>query len=69
MQQYIPQQFSRKPRSLSEFKLWKATELRLLLLYTGPVVMDEFLLPDVYSNFLYLSVAIRLLLCPSSVEH
>lgn len=69
MQQHIPREFSRKPRSLSEYKLWKATELRLFLLYTGPVVMKEFLLPEVYSNFLDLSVAVRLLLCPSLVEH
>ena len=30
--------------------------------------MNEFLSPDVYSNFLDLSVAVRLLLCPSLVE-
>ena len=31
-------------------------------------LMKEFLSPDVYSNFLDLSVAVRLLLCPSLVE-
>jgi len=68
MQPYVPREFSQKPRSLTEFKLWKATELQLFLLYTGPVVMNEFLSPDVYSNFLDLSVAVWLLLCPSLVE-
>jgi len=64
LQQYIPQEFSRKPRSLS------ATELRLFLLYVSPVLMKEFLSPDVSSNFLdlSLSLAVQLLLCPSLVK-
>lgn len=64
----IPRDFARKPRSLSEFKHWKATELRLFLIYTGPVVLKGFLSPDMYSNFIDLSVAIRLLLSPSLCE-
>nr|XP_047131573.1 uncharacterized protein LOC124810559 isoform X1 [Hydra vulgaris] len=61
---YIPKEFSRKPRSLSDFRHWKATELRLFLIYTGPVVLKGLLEPKFYSNFLDLSVAIRILLCP-----
>ena len=61
---YISREFSRKPRSLSDFRHWKATELRLFLIYTGPVVLKGFLEPKLYSNFLDLSVAVRILLCP-----
>lgn len=35
LQPFIPTEISRKPRSLLEHKLWKATELRLFLIYTG----------------------------------
>lgn len=49
---HVPCEFSRKPRSLSEFKLWKATELRLFLVYTGPVVLKGLISPEFYTNFL-----------------
>ncbi|XP_065643787.1 uncharacterized protein LOC136075223 [Hydra vulgaris] len=62
---HIPREFSRKPRSLLEYKKWKATELRQFLLYTGPVVLKNVLKDTVYSNFLDLSVAIRILLSPN----
>lgn len=61
---YIPREFSRRPRALSEYKQWKATELRLFLLYTGPICLKEILTNEQYSNFLDLSVAVRLLLSP-----
>jgi len=66
MRPHIPCDFSRKPRSLFEHKHSKATELRLFLLYTGPVCLKGVLQPDLYANFLDLSVAVRLLLCHSS---
>jgi len=68
IQPFISREFSRKPRSLSEHKLWKATELRLFLIYTGPVIVKGLLAPEVYSNFLDLSVAIRILLTPDLVQ-
>ena len=68
LRQHIPREFARKPRSLSEYKQWKATELRQFLLYTGPVVLKGILKDDMYSNFLDFSVAIRLLLSPNLVE-
>ena len=57
----IPKEFARKPRSLKEIDRWKATEFRLFLLYTGPVVMEQHIPPNVWKNILLLSVAIHLL--------
>ena len=60
----MPREFSRKPRTMSEFRHWKATELRQFLLYTGPVVLCDILLKQMYQNFVTLSVAINCLLSP-----
>ena len=69
MRQYVSREFSRKLRSLSEFKQWKATELQLFLVYIGLVVFKGFLSPQCYNNFLDLSVAVRILLCSSLLEN
>lgn len=58
---YVPAEFVRKPRSLSDLGHWKATEFRLFLLYTGPVVLSSVLRFELYDNFLTLHVALRLL--------
>ena len=62
LKRLLPCKFSRKPRSLFEFRQWKATEFRLFLLYTEPVVLKEKLTLALYKNFMCLSVAIRILL-------
>lgn len=56
----VPSEFSRKPRLLSEIKHWKATELRLFLFYTGPVVLKGTVSEEIYQNFLSLHIAITL---------
>ncbi|XP_067216038.1 uncharacterized protein [Linepithema humile] len=58
---YIPVEFARKPRKLDCVKLWKATEYRLLLLYTGPLTFKSILKRNVYVNFITLHVIIRIL--------
>ena len=69
LQCYIPREFARKPRSLSEYKTWKATELRLFLLYSGPVVLKGILSNNLYEHFLTFSVAIRIMLTQSLLDH
>lgn len=59
---HIPTEFNRKPRTLIELDFWKATEYRTFLLFTGPVVLKGNLNENKYLHFLYLSVAIRILL-------
>lgn len=61
----LPREFARKPRSLSEFNMWKATEFRQFLLYTGPVVLHGKIPNLQYKNFMLLSVAIRMVLSDS----
>lgn len=62
----IPCDFSRKPRGLNEVARWKATEFRLFLLYTGPVVLKGILSNDCFLHFICLHVAFRILLSSNS---
>lgn len=62
LKNYIPCEFSRKPRSLDVIDRWKATEFRQFLLYTGPLVLLNAVHPNIYKNFLLLSVAMHILL-------
>jgi hypothetical protein len=61
---YMPKEFCRKPRSLSEVMHWKATEFRQFLLYSGPAALHSNLKDSVYRNFMVLSVAMTILLSP-----
>lgn len=56
-----PAEFSRNIRGLETFKRWKATELRMFLLYTGPVVLKNIVRNKVYNHFLLFHSAIRIL--------
>ena len=62
---YMPREFVRKPRDIREVDRWKATEFRQFLLYTGPVCLFNNLAPEIYANFLLLSVGIYYLVNPS----
>jgi len=68
MNPLIPSDFSRKSRALNEVSRWKATEFRLFLLYTGPIVLKNVLRYDCYFNFLCLHISFRILLSPNSSE-
>jgi hypothetical protein len=66
----IPSDFVRKPRSLQFLDRFKATEFRLLLLYSGPVALKGVLSSEMYTHFMSLSLAMHILLSPKRcVEH
>lgn len=56
-----PKEFSRRIRNITDFGLFKATEFRVFLLYTGMVVLKNIINPELYENFLLLVCAIRIL--------
>lgn len=65
--QYCPREFARKPRSLSDYKDYKATEGRQFILYTGPICLRGMMEEQGYMHFLLLHAAIRAL-CHSSIS-
>lgn len=58
---WIPTEFARKTRSFDELDRWKATELRLFLLYVGPLVLKNHLSSEYLYHFNTLHCAIRIL--------
>lgn len=65
IKKYVPIEFSRKPRDLEEICRWKATELRQLLLYTGPLVFKNCLSDRCYTNFMSFHIAMVILISPN----
>lgn len=59
---HVPFEFARKPRVMQEVMRWKATELRLFLVYTGPYLLEGILSPSAFKHFLALHYAIRVLI-------
>lgn len=57
----VPCEFNRKPRSLAEYKRWKATEFRTFVLYTGIIVLQSTLNKDLYLHFVTLHVCLTIL--------
>jgi len=63
---YITSDFARKSRSIFEMRRWKATEFRLFLLYTGPIVLKNIISDEYYTNFMALNIAMIILLSPNN---
>jgi hypothetical protein len=57
----LPRDFAHLPRDMKHYGRWKATEFRLFLHYTGPVLLMNILDDDLYQNFLKLHVASTIL--------
>jgi len=62
---YIPSDFARKTRELQDIGRWKATELRLFMLYIGPIVLRNIINKDVFTNFMCLHVSMLILVSPN----
>lgn len=62
LKKHIPCEFSRKTRPITECKRYKATEFRLLLLYTGPIILKDVISSKMYNNFIVLSLASSILI-------
>jgi len=65
LKKQIPCDFVRKPRSLDELARWKATELRLFLLYVGPIAIYSIVPNTIYQHFLSLNTAMTIYLSPN----
>lgn len=60
--QFIPSMFARKPRSFQYIRMWKATEYRQFLMYSGQFVLKDVLSKKLYQHFMKLCVGICILM-------
>lgn len=63
-----PRDFVRKPRSLKEWTMYKATEERRLCLYDGIVVFKDCIQKNIYHHYLMLHGALTILSSPLLVQ-
>lgn len=52
LKKIISSDFVKNIREIQDLVRWKATELRLFLLYLGPIVLENILIPDCYVHFM-----------------
>lgn len=57
-----PQEFRQKPKSLNDLNQWDAYDWRQFLLYYSPIVLKNYLPQKYYIHFLYLHLAMRILI-------
>jgi hypothetical protein len=60
----IPSDFQRRPRSMKHLSMWKATELRLFVIYLAHFILPNRVHPFFLQNFQCLSVLVRILCHP-----
>ena len=63
-----PTDFQRKPRALSEYKHWKATERKNFLMYSSLFVMRGLVENSLWNAWAFLFAAVHLLSRPAPVE-
>lgn len=66
---YIPLEFNRKPRGLSDIAKWKATEYRTFLLYIGVIVLKNNVDLAIYEHFMLLNTAITIFLSYAHINN
>lgn len=68
LKEICPHDFNRKPRSLNDFNLYKATEFRRILLYDGIVAFKDLIHDNIYKHVLLLHSA-AYILASSTLVH
>lgn len=63
LKSFFPSDFARRPRRLSDWKYYKGTEFKRLLLHDGFLIF-RFMHREVYENFLLFACAVRILVDP-----
>ena len=58
---FVPYEFPRKLEPLEFLGSWKATSLRMVKLYLGPVLLKNLIRDDLYYHFLMFHISMRLL--------
>lgn len=59
---YVVKEFARKPRTIKEICRWKAVEYRQISLYSGMVLLKDFVEPAFYEHFCLFIVSYRILI-------
>uniref|UniRef100_A0A4Y0BMK2 Transposase domain-containing protein n=1 Tax=Anopheles funestus TaxID=62324 RepID=A0A4Y0BMK2_ANOFN len=62
MAKYCPREFRQKPKPLEELDRWDAYDWRQFLLYYSPIVLKKHMSHKYYVHFLYLHLAMRILI-------
>uniref|UniRef100_A0A182HS28 Uncharacterized protein n=1 Tax=Anopheles arabiensis TaxID=7173 RepID=A0A182HS28_ANOAR len=62
MAKYCPREFRQKPKPLEELDRWDAYDWRQFLLYYSPIVLKKHMPHKYYVHFLYLHLAMRILI-------
>ena len=65
LRRFCPSDFARRPKNLRKHGSFKATELRQILLYTGPALFFGIVNPSPYIHFLLFHAAMRFMTNPN----
>lgn len=65
---YLPTDFVRLPRNFDEVRRFKASEFRLIMLYTGIVFLKDYVQEIIYEHWLCLHCAYRILSHPTQCK-
>lgn len=68
MKEFVPREFTRKPRSIIHYRRWKGTEFRQFLLYYSMFVLHDVLDVEKYNHFMCFVVALRILVVDASTK-
>lgn len=68
---FIPSEFQRRPRGVSEIAHWKGSEYKFFILYAGPLVLKDFFDDNIliYHHFVRLTLAITILSSDLILSH